>query len=123
MRVDETLPLISVDAMQIQQVLINLIRNSLNAMQLADRLPYKLWLETTGNASEITIIIRDSGPGLGPLDPDLVFDALLENGGSSSEMALRISRSIIEAHGGHITASNAAGGGAEFRITLPVTQP
>ena len=120
---DQTLPETPLDVMQVQQVLLNLIRSSVDTMQQSGTPPHRLWIETSGDHFETRILIRDSGPGFDTAEPESTFGSMLNSSGVKKRLGLRISRSIVEAHGGRLTAANCPEGGAEFLIVLPVRLP
>jgi C4-dicarboxylate-specific signal transduction histidine kinase len=113
------LPLILADPIQIQQVLANLIRNGLQAA--CDRDGGDRWVRvSTGvsSSNEIEVRVTDNGPGLPSLNREQVFQPFFTTRSDGLGMGLAISRSIVESHGGRLWATDAAGGGAEFRFTL-----
>lgn len=103
------------DQVQIEQVLQNLFRNAATAMGGAGH----IYVAATLERDQIVISVRDSGPGLtsAMLKGDLFTPFLHSNTGMGIGLAL--SRTIVENHGGHITARNATGGGAIFTFSLP----
>ncbi|MGQ0590267.1 MAG: sensor histidine kinase [Sphingosinicella sp.] len=106
------------DAVQIQQVLINLIRNAIEAMR--DSARKRIAIATSpasGNMVEVSV--EDSGPGLGDAAPETVFAPFHSSKPGGLGVGLSISRTIVEAHGGTIVAENSPKGGAVFRFTLP----
>jgi two-component system sensor kinase FixL len=111
-------PLILVDPVQIQQVLINLIKNASEAVQDCPR--REIAVSTSLVDDAFAIGVDDTGPGI----PAEMFKALFETVVSSKRkgmgVGLSISRTIIEAHGGKISAANRKSGGASFRIVLPL---
>jgi PAS domain S-box-containing protein len=110
-----------VDRIQIMQVLVNLILNAAEAMNGFGSPDPTVTIETRrtdGNAIEI--LVADAGPGLAEGDSDRIFDAFVTSKHDGLGLGLSISRSIITAHGGTITASNSSTGiGAVFSILLP----
>nr|MCV4209628.1 PAS domain S-box protein [Roseomonas sp. SXEYE001] len=123
------LPLVLVDRIQIQQVLLNLIRNAVEAMTEEDGpSPAPECREltitaTSRSADEVELVIADTGPGLAPMVAAHLFDAFISTKPSGMGVGLSICRSIIEAHGGRIWAEPKAGGGTVFRFTLPAAPP
>lgn len=106
------------DRVQIQQVLINLMRNAVEAMARCDT--RQLTVETKLLPSDIVqISVKDSGPGIGPDIADRLFQAFSSTKETGMGLGLSICRTIVEAHGGRISARPAAGGGTEFSFTLP----
>ena len=115
------LPLIQGDRVQLQQVILNLIVNAVDAMSGVSEGARELFIGTADDAQNgVLIEVRDSGPGLPPENLDRVFDAFYTTKAAGMGMGLSICRSIIEAHGGRIWASRAAGAGATVQFTLPV---
>lgn len=112
------LPLVEFDRVQIQQVLINLIRNGMEAMDLAaDNRVLGVRVRRVGD--EIQTEIRDHGHGIE--FPERMFEPFFTTKDQGMGMGLAISRSIIESHGGRLWAENNEPGGATFIFTLPVT--
>jgi PAS domain S-box-containing protein len=112
------LPNIVADRVQLQQVLMNLILNGIEAMsETGGVLGVRSQLTPDG---QIEICVNDTGPGLPPGKADEIFDAFFTTKPQGSGMGLAISKSIIDSHGGHIWASSAAGGGASLHFTLPI---
>ncbi|MER9657717.1 PAS domain-containing protein [Mesorhizobium sp. M0152] len=115
--VERNLPLVAFDRVQIQQVLVNLIRNGIEAMHaIADDKVLGMRVRRTGDT--IQIEVSDSGPGVE--HPDKIFDPFFTTKGQGMGMGLAISRSIIESHGGRLWAENRVPHGARFVFTLPV---
>ena len=107
------------DRVQIQQVLVNLLRNGLDAM--ADTTRRELTVSsrpTEGGMAEISV--SDTGPGIGPDAAARLFEPFFTTKPSGLGVGLSISRGIVEAHGGEMHAENNAAGGATFRFTLPL---
>jgi signal transduction histidine kinase len=117
-----SLPLIVADEIQIQQVILNLLRNAIEAMEAAHLdVPKTITIET-GYEPETGIAVRvaDCGPGIPEVEMDRVFDAFYSTKITGLGIGLSICRKLIEAHGGTLVARDNPGGGAEFQITLPV---
>ena len=118
-RIPEDLPLIFVDAVLIQQVLVNLLENA--AKHTAEGTPIELAAEACGDA--ITLEVRDRGPGFAPGEEQRIFEKFYRgrsDGPHGAGLGLAICRAIAEVHRGTIEAINRAGGGAIFRIRLPL---
>jgi signal transduction histidine kinase len=112
--------LIKADNIQLQQVLINLIVNAIDAMQPVDKLQRKITVRTAQDGDFAEIEIADSGPGILAGKLDEVFEPFYTTKPNGMGMGLSIARTIVEAHGGEISAENHAGQGALFRIRLPL---
>jgi C4-dicarboxylate-specific signal transduction histidine kinase len=116
----EALPTVRGDRVQLEQVLLNLVRNALEAMRsvaLPDRL---LTLRTAALPDgQVELVVTDSGPGFTPAQAQQLFEPFYSSKPEGLGMGLAISRSIIEAHGGRVEAESRASGGATFRVTLP----
>jgi PAS domain S-box-containing protein len=117
----EGLPLIQGDRVQLQQVIINLIINAIEAMSDDGKGSRALLISTAQAASGgVLVSVQDSGPGLEAEALDRLFDAFYTTKPAGMGMGLSICRSIIEAHGGQIWASRNVGPGTTFQFTLPV---
>jgi PAS domain S-box-containing protein len=108
------------DHVQVQQVVLNLILNAIEAMSSGDEGPRELLISTEHSQTDgIIVAVRDSGPGIDPEQLDRVFDAFYTTKSSGVGMGLSICRSIIAAHGGRLWAEANKPKGAVFRFTLP----
>ena len=111
------------DAHQLRQVLGNLLRNALVHTPAGS--PIEVGVSAA--EQEVRLEVRDHGPGLPTDDPDALFERFWraeggrERGKSGAGLGLAIVAGIVHAHGGHVTAANADGGGAAFIVTLPAT--
>jgi two-component system sensor kinase FixL len=115
------LPLILGDRIQLQQVVLNLIINAIEAMSGAGENPRELLVGSEKDESQgVLVAVRDSGPGIDPESLDHLFTAFFTTKPQGMGMGLAISRSIIEAHGGRLWATANEGRGAVFQFTLPV---
>jgi two-component system sensor kinase FixL len=114
---EPNLPLVMIDKVQVQQVIVNLVRNSVEAMQAVAVRNLKLATALSGEG--IMITTSDSGPGLAPEVADRLFHPFVTTKEKGMGIGLSICHSIIEAHGGRIWAGAGEMGGAEFRILLP----
>jgi signal transduction histidine kinase len=113
-------PRILGDRIQLQQVMLNLIINAIEAMSGVSEGPRELWVGSGKDASQgVLVAVRDSGPGLDPESLDHLFAAFYTTKPQGMGMGLAISRSIIEAHGGRLWATLNAPRGAVFQFTLP----
>jgi C4-dicarboxylate-specific signal transduction histidine kinase len=115
------LPLVMADEIQLQQVLLNLILNGIEAMSSIDEGQRVLRIRTHDyEGEEILVAVDDSGVGVGPREIDQIFAAFFTTKADGLGMGLSISRSIVEAHGGRLWAISDPGHGATFQFTLPV---
>lgn len=115
------LPLVPADRVQLQQVILNLIVNALEAMHEVNDRPRVLVVTTGENdAEELFVEVRDSGPGLGQADAGRLFRSFYTTKTEGMGMGLSISRMIVESHGGRLWATANAPHGAVFCFTLPV---
>ena len=120
-RLANGLPLVQGDRIQLQQVILNLIVNAVEAMSGASEGARELLISTGKDASNAVLVaVRDSGSGLDPEGLDRLFDAFYTTKPSGMGMGLSICRSIIEAHGGRVWAMANVPQGAVFKFTLPV---
>jgi two-component system, LuxR family, sensor kinase FixL len=116
------LPAVNADLVQLQQVLLNLLMNSLEAMQSTPADKRRVVISTTCEAnSTVAVSVRDYGSGLPEEDMDKVFTHFYSTKPNGMGMGLTIVRSIIEAHGGKLWAEN-VDEGARFLFALPVTR-
>jgi PAS domain S-box-containing protein len=121
MHLSDGLPLIQGDRVQLQQVMLNLIINAVQAMSGVSEGPRELLVSTgTGDSSSVLVAVQDSGPGLMPAAHERVFDPFYTTKPTGLGMGLSICRSIIEAHGGRLWASATAPRGTIFQFTIPV---
>ena len=109
------------DRVQVQQVVLNLVVNAIEAMsELGDR-PRKLVIASVGEGEQAVLVeVRDSGPGVDPERADELFEAFHTTKAHRIGMGLSISRSIVEAHGGRLWAGPNQPHGAVFRFSLPL---
>jgi len=111
---------VQADRVQLQQVVLNLILNAVEAMGSIEEGVRELSITTEQHeAGGVLVAVRDSGPGIDPGYLDRVFDAFYTTKSSGVGMGLSICRSIISAHGGRLWADVNASGGALFQFTLP----
>jgi two-component system, LuxR family, sensor kinase FixL len=114
------LPPILGDRVHLQQVLLNLILNAMDAVAREPEELRKLVVRTARNqAGEVEAAVIDSGPGIAPDDLPRLFEAFYTTKPKGMGMGLSIARRIIKTHGGRLWAENNAAGGATFRFTLP----
>jgi signal transduction histidine kinase len=116
----EPVPLVLADRIQLQQVLLNLVINAIEAMSGVDDGPRQLVVQSDPDtAPGVLVTVRDSGPGLDPQRLDRLFDAFYTTKPHGLGLGLAISRRIIEAHGGRLWASANVPHGAVFQFTVP----
>ena len=113
---------VMVDRVQIQQVLINLMRNAMEAMRDSER--RELLVRTVaGGRGAVTVEVSDTGPGISDEIAPRLFQPFVTSKPGGMGIGLSISRRIVEAHGGELSASRNADGGATFRFSLPAIEP
>jgi two-component system, LuxR family, sensor kinase FixL len=122
MTLDDTLPLVVGDRVELQQVFLNLLVNSIEAMEAVDSRSRSVTIETRLSGEHLVeITVRDTGPGLRDVDVDRLFTPFYTTKAAGTGVGLSISRSIIEAHGGQLWVEPTGNGpGATFRFTVPV---
>jgi two-component system, LuxR family, sensor kinase FixL len=119
---DPTADLVLADKVQIQQVLLNLLRNAVEAMESSQKRELVISTES-GNDDMVTISVADTGSGIAPEIMSQLFQPFVTNKRDGMGVGLSISRTIVEAHGGKIGVEPNPGGGTIFRLTLrAVTQ-
>ena len=107
-----------IDKVQIQQVIVNLMRNAIEAMEVSDRRELTVSTELAEDGV-ITISVADSGPGIAPELADRLFQPFVTTKAQGMGVGLSICRSIVEAHNGRLWAETNPDGGAIFRFTVP----
>ena len=117
-RLDTMLPQVTGDRVQLQQVLLNLIVNAIEAMSAVNDRPRELTIVSTKNSDGVVVEVRDSGIGLDPDRAERVFDAFYTTKAEGLGIGLSISRSIVEAHGGRLWAARTASWGG-LRVLAP----
>ena len=122
LNVDENTPIVVVDKVQVQQVLLNLMRNAIEAMQGCERreLTVSVFAIDDGMAQ---ISVSDTGPGIAPEVLPQLFQPFVTSKPHGMGVGLSISRTIIESHGGHLWAEPGAKGGTIFHLTLRARDP
>ncbi|MGA2895521.1 MAG: PAS domain S-box protein [Xanthobacteraceae bacterium] len=119
----ETLPLVQGDRVQLQQVMLNLIVNAVEAMSQIRENRRELLISSQSEADSILVAVRDSGPGLPEAALERAFEAFYTTKSNGLGMGLSICRSIVEAHGGRLWATSNAPIGAVFQFTIPAVLP
>jgi C4-dicarboxylate-specific signal transduction histidine kinase len=121
MQLAEGVPLIQGDRVQLQQVVLNLVLNAVEAMSSVDGARRELSISTGRRGrDEIVVAVRDSGPGIDPEHLERVFDSFYTTKPSGMGLGLAICRSIVDAHAGRLWVDANEPGGAVFQFTLPV---
>ena len=115
----EDLPRVAADRVQLQQVLMNLMLNGIEAMQDTKGGGQLTIRSLRGESGQLLISVSDTGMGLPPDQADQIFNAFFSTKAQGTGMGLSISRSIIESHGGRLWATSNSGRGATFNFTLP----
>jgi PAS domain S-box-containing protein len=114
------LPRVRADRVQIQQVILNLMINAIDAVMSRPAVGRKLLIRTgAGTDGAVNVAVRDSGPGIPPDKLERVFEPFFTTKANGMGMGLAIARSILHSHGGRLWAENAPGGGAAFTLALP----
>jgi C4-dicarboxylate-specific signal transduction histidine kinase len=115
----EDIPRIMGDRVQLQQVLMNLMINGIDAMKEVDG-TRRLAIKSERENEQLTVSVSDTGVGLPPQQTDQIFNAFFTTKAHGTGMGLRISRSIVESHDGRLWAGDNSPRGARFAFTLPV---
>jgi len=113
---------VEADQTQIEQVVLNLLRNGYDALREGGRTPRRLTLRTRKDGDTASVDVVDNGPGFDPDMEERVFEPFFTTRAKGMGLGLAISRSIAEAHGGRLLARKAPGGGAALCLTLPLDQ-
>ena len=117
----DDLPLIQADQILIEQVIVNLIKNSIEAMQALDKKDRRLTLQTDiCHDSGVLVSVQDSGPGITDYEASKIFEPFYTTKPDGMGMGLAIIRSIIDSHGGELEVhANQEEAGTTFKFTLP----
>jgi signal transduction histidine kinase len=117
-------PAVEGDRVQLQQVVLNLLVNAIEAMSASVGRPRELAIGSAPDSEDtVTVEVRDSGPGIGSDHAERLFEAFYSTKEDGIGMGLSISRSIIEAHGGRLWVTPNEPHGAAFRFSLPAHPP
>lgn len=114
------LPPVMADKTQLVQILVNLLRNAIQALSAAKPGTGVVSVSGRSGAGNVEIIVADNGPGIDPEIQKRLFEPFVTTKASGMGLGLSISRSIAEAHHGQLTVTGRAGGGAAFHIRLPI---
>ena len=112
-------PTVLADRVQLQQVMMNLIMNAIDAMLVIKDRPRTLLIKSARDAEGVLVEVQDSGKGLDPEQASRIFDSFFTTKPDGIGLGLSISRSIVEAHGGHLRAEPGSSHGAVFQVILP----
>jgi len=115
----EHLPQVMGHRVQLQQVLMNLMINGIDAIKDVDGRRELIICSQQAEHRQILVSVSDTGVGLPPQQADQIFSAFFTTKPQGTGMGLRISRSIVESHGGRLWATSNSGPGATFQFTLP----
>ena len=122
-KVDPGLPVVLADQVQIEQVLLNLLRNAMDAMEAANSKSRSIIVEAWRNSKHaIEISVADSGPGVAAEVTDTIFEPFITTKSLGMGMGLSISRAIIESHGGSLRMAQGVRSGAIFIFDLPTAE-
>jgi C4-dicarboxylate-specific signal transduction histidine kinase len=116
----EGLPQIMGDRVQLQQVLLNLMINGIEAMKGGEGTRELAITSVSSEDEQLMVSVSDTGSGLPSQHGERIFDAFFTTKRDGTGMGLRISRSIVESHGGRLVAADNSPRGASFNITLPI---
>jgi signal transduction histidine kinase len=119
LQLTESLPAVAGDVVQVEQVILNLMRNALHAMAAAGSPSRTVTVVTAARGAMVEIAVCDTGPGIEPGEQAEIFHPFYTTKAEGMGMGLSISRTIVEAHGGQLEAATSPEGGAEFRFALP----
>jgi C4-dicarboxylate-specific signal transduction histidine kinase len=115
----DSLPSVSGDRVQLQQVLMNLIVNGIDAISETPDAVRTLWIRTSGRDGEVVVEVKDAGHGIASEVLSRLFQSFVTTRRDGLGLGLSLSRTIMESHGGRITAENNPHRGATFRCVLP----
>ena len=119
---DRNLPVVPADRVQVSQVALNLVRNALDALPAEKDARREIRISTARTGGKlIEVAVTDTGTGLPPDGPQRVFETFFTTKPDGMGIGLSICRSLVEAHGGRLTAESNEREGATFRFTLPMS--
>jgi two-component system, LuxR family, sensor kinase FixL len=119
LQLDDALPQVLVDHVQIQQVVLNLVRNAIEAMEEMEVRELVVATRTAPDQKATEVIVADSGPGIAPELADRLFQPFVTTKKTGMGLGLSICRAIVEAHHGRLTTTPGSPRGTVFRMTLP----
>ena len=117
---DHGVPPVLVDGVQIQQVVLNLVRNAVEAMEAVERRELTIATRAIGGEAMAEVTVADSGPGIAPEIAERLFQPFVTTKQGGMGLGLSICREIVEAHHGRLSAAPAPAGGTVFRLTVPM---
>jgi two-component system, LuxR family, sensor kinase FixL len=120
LELDHALPLVLVDHVQVQQVVLNLVRNAVEAMEQVERRELTVGTREVSGQGMVEVIVADTGPGIAPELADRLFQPFVTTKPTGMGLGLSICREIVEAHHGRLTTAPVSSGGTVFRVTLPI---
>jgi two-component system sensor kinase FixL len=123
LELDHSLPPVLVDHVQIQQVVLNLVRNAVEPMEEVERRELTIGTRAIPEQGMAEVIVADSGPGIAPELADRLFQPFVTTKATGMGLGLSICREIVEAHHGRLSAAQKSSGGTVFRVTLPIASP
>jgi signal transduction histidine kinase len=112
---------VSADRIQLQQVVLNLVMNAIDAMSAVSGRERVIRITSAFRSPDVLVSVEDSGSGIDPQDLDHIFDPFFTTKSRGMGVGLSICRSVIEAHGGRLWASAGKPFGSVFRFALPLT--
>jgi signal transduction histidine kinase len=115
----DSLPRVDCDRVQIQQVILNLVRNGSDAMRAVEDRPRRLLIRTQQLDDNVCVAVQDSGMGFDPAMSNRLFESFYTTKSEGMGIGLSVSRSIIEAHQGRLWATTNDGPGATFAFAIP----
>ena len=118
LELSQDLPPVLIDCIQIQQVVLNLVRNSIDALSASES--RRIVVATVQRDGVVEVEVSDTGPGLAPDIEPRLFEPFVSSKPDGIGIGLSICRTIVEGHGGEITAETREGGGMTFRFSVPV---
>jgi two-component system sensor kinase FixL len=120
LELDPSLPTVFVDPLQIQQVVVNLVRNAIEAMEEVERRELVIGTRAIPGEQAAEVLVADSGPGIAPELADRLFQPFFTTKKTGMGLGLSICREIVEAHHGRLSAAPRPSGGTVFRLILPM---
>jgi signal transduction histidine kinase len=122
LRLTAGLPHVCADPIQVEQVVVNLVRNAIETIEHVNGAQRWVAIATRRDGADVVVSVEDSGPGVDPALAERVFEPFFTTKEQGMGIGLSISRSIAEAHGGRLSLDARQGGGALFHLRLPATR-